>query len=504
MISLEMTTSILRLYATEKWPVGTIAKHLGVHHSVVSRVLQQSAGKPQSPPPRASKLDDFVPFIRETLEKYPTMCASTAHQMARERGLRCSGAHFRALVKQIRPKKKPEAYLRLRTLPGEEGQVDWAHFGSITIGRAVRKLYAFVFVLAFSRRIFLRFGLDIGMTGFLDGHTQAFELFGGVPRVLKYDNLKSAVTNRIGTAIQFNPTLLEFAAHYRYEPRPVAVARGNEKGRVERAIRYARTSFFAGRTFKDVADLNRQADLWCVTQSEERQWPQDPRIKVKDAFADEQPHLLTLPGDRFPTAERCQVHVHKTPYFRFDLNDYSVPHKHVQSTLTVLATATELRVLAASEEITRHVRCFDKGQVLEDPLHIQRLAEEKSGARQHRVQDRVIRAVPDVQTVLVLLAKRGDSLGSAVGYLGKLLDSYGQEDLTQAVAQALVAESPHPHNIRLLLEKIRHARGLPQPSGQPTVTDPKLRDIHVKTHELGGYDRIGSQRISAKKETNHE
>jgi hypothetical protein len=76
------------------------------------------------------------------------------------------------------------------------------------------------------------------MPSFLRGHVEAFEFFGGVPRVLLYDNLKSAVLERAGDAIRFHPTLLALAGHYRYEPRPVAPARGNEKGRVERAIRY--------------------------------------------------------------------------------------------------------------------------------------------------------------------------------------------------------------------------------------------------------------------------
>ena len=89
------------------------------------------------------------------------------------------------------------------------------------------------------------------------------QAWGGLPRVLLYDNLKSAVLERQGDAIRFNPTLLAFAGHYRYEPRPVAVARGNEKGRVERAIRYIRDAFFAGRTFVDLDDLNAQAEAWC-------------------------------------------------------------------------------------------------------------------------------------------------------------------------------------------------------------------------------------------------
>lgn len=77
--------------------------------------------------------------------------------------------------------------------------------------------------------------------------------------MLLYDNLKSAVLERIGDAIRFNPELLNFAAHHAFEPRPVAVARGNEKSRGERSIRYIRDAFFAARRFTDVADLNAQA-----------------------------------------------------------------------------------------------------------------------------------------------------------------------------------------------------------------------------------------------------
>jgi transposase len=84
-------------------------------------------------------------------------------------------------------------------------------------------------VLSYSRQIFLRFFLDARMENFLRGHAGAFEAWGGVPRVLLYDNLKSAVLERRGDAIRFHPTLTAFAGHYRFEPRPVAVARGNEK-----------------------------------------------------------------------------------------------------------------------------------------------------------------------------------------------------------------------------------------------------------------------------------
>ncbi len=136
---------------------------------------------------------------------------------------------------------------------------------------------AFVMVLSYSRHLFLRFYLGASMSYFIRGHVEAFSYFNAVPRVLLYDNLKSAVLERAGDAIRFNPTLLELAAHYRFEPRPVAVARGNEKGRVERAIRFARDAFFAAREFRDLDELNAQALTWCEGAAAERPCPEDRR-----------------------------------------------------------------------------------------------------------------------------------------------------------------------------------------------------------------------------------
>lgn len=159
------------------------------------------------------------------------------------------------------------------------------------------------------------------------GHVDAFTDFGGVPRVLLYDNLKSAVLERHGDAIRFHPTLLDLSAHYRFEPRPVAVARGNEKGRVERAIRYIREAFFAARTYTNLADLNRQAAEWTASAVLDRAWVEDRDRTVRQAFDEEQRLLLPHPDTPFPAHERLEVEVGKTPYVRFDLNDYSVPHE---------------------------------------------------------------------------------------------------------------------------------------------------------------------------------
>ncbi|SAK70585.1 integrase catalytic subunit [Caballeronia glebae] len=228
-IKTEVEAQILRYYHVEKWRCGTIARQLHVHRGTVQRVLAQACLPRMGGLQRPSRIDPYLPFIHETLKKFPSLTASRLYAMVTERGYRGNIHHFRHLVALHRPRPTPEAYLRLRTMPGEVGEVDWAAFGHLQIGRARRPLMAFVMVLSWSRQIWLRFFLNARMDSFLAGHVGAFEAWSGVPRVLKYDNLRSAVLERQGDAIRFNPALLAFASHYRFEPRPVAVARGNEK-----------------------------------------------------------------------------------------------------------------------------------------------------------------------------------------------------------------------------------------------------------------------------------
>jgi hypothetical protein len=132
-----------------------------VHHNVVKRLLAQ-AGPPRLGKQRRSQQDPFLPFIHQTLEKFPALTASRLYAMVRERGYRGGSGQFRHLIACHRPRPTAEAYLRLASLT----QVDWGHFGHLQIGRARRPLMAFVMV------------------------------------------------------IRFHPILLAFAGHYRHEPRP--------------------------------------------------------------------------------------------------------------------------------------------------------------------------------------------------------------------------------------------------------------------------------------------
>ncbi len=486
-----LRAEILRLFHAEHWRVGTIAHQLGVHHSTVERVLGESGvGRERRRRRRPSMLDGYVAFIAETLERYPTLTASRLHEMACARGYRGGPDHFRHRVAQLRPRRAAEAYLRLRTLPGEQAQVDWAHFGHLAIGQTRRPLMAFVMVLSYSRHVFLRFYLHATLANLLRGHVEAFEAFGGVARVLLYDNMKSVVLERRGDAVRFHPTLLELAAHYRYQPRPVAPARGNEKGRVERIIRFIRERFFAARRFRDLADLNAQAEEWCQTVAADRPCPQERSRSVRAVFEDERAQLLALPETAFPTEERLEVTVAKSPYVRFDGNDYSVPHTHVRRTLTVLASLETVRIVDADELLARHPRSFERGRQIEDPQHIAALLATKRAARAHRAQDRLHQAVPACEALLRAVAEHGGHLGVLTRGLLKLLELHGPRALHQAVEAALAANAPSLGTVRQLIEQHRHAQGLAPPLPVALPDDPRLKDLQVRPHDLGDYDRL--------------
>lgn len=491
-IPIELEGQILRYFHVEKWKIGTIAKQLVVHHSVVRRVLAQTGIPKTRLLSQTSLIVPYLSFITETLSKYPRLTAMRLYNMVCERGYAGGPDHFRHLIALHRPRPMAEAYLRLRTLPGEQAQVDWGHFGYITIGKAKRPLMAFVMTLSYSRKIFLRFYLNAQMANFLRGHEAAFQSWNGLPKILLYDNLRSAVLERLGDAIRFNPTLLAFAAHYRFEPRPVAIARGNEKGRVERSIRYIRDNFFAAREWKNLDDLNIQAELWCETQATNRPCPENKELTVKSVFESEKSKLMSLPDNPFVTDELVEVKVGKTPYARFDLNDYSIPYKYVRRTLTVLAQSNKISILDGTTVIAEHVRSYDRSQQIEQETHIKELVEYKSQARGHRGQNRLVHAVPISATFLEHAAERGYHLSSMITHLILLLERYGPSELEMAMQKAQEQGVPHPNSVRMYLIQSREERQQLPPIAIELPNDSRVRNLVVRPHKLKDYEQLQS------------
>jgi len=408
MITPEIRAQIRRYFYVEHWKVGTIASDLGVHPDAVRNAIESQRFK-NSKPLGESIVDPYIEFVRHTLDQHPRLRATRIYQMIRDRGYTGSVVQLRRTVARLRPQSR-EPFLQLQTFPGEQAQVDWAHFGHVMVGRAQRALSCFVMTLSYSRALYLEFFFDQTLENFLRGHVHAFAYWTGQPRVILYDNLKSAVQERRGNQIQFHPRLIELSAHYHFAPRPCQVRAGNQKGRVERAIRYVRDSFWAGRTFTTLAECNRQALLWRDQVAHQRRWPGGDHQTVGETFAEEQSRLLPPALHAFSTDRIETVRSHKTIYVRCDLNDYSIPPEMVGRQLTLVASDTTVRILDGSLEIARHARTYDRHQLVLDPAHQEAVLKIKRKAFHSTPGGRLEQAVPESKTLLDLAFRRVNRL----------------------------------------------------------------------------------------------
>jgi transposase len=484
MISPETRVQIRHYFYAEHWKIGTIARELGVHPDTVSLAIEaQRFGG--SPPLRPSILDPFLEFIRQTLDQHPRLCATRIYQMAQDRGYPGSVVQLRRAVARLRPKIR-EPFLCLQTFPGQQAQADWAHFGNVMVGRARRALSCFVMTLSYSRALYLEFFFDQTTENFLRGHVHAFDAWSGQPRVILYDNLKSAVLERRGDQIHFNPRLLELGAHYHFVPQPCQVRAGNQKGRVERAIRYVRDSFWAGRTFTTLAECNRQAWSWRDQVAHQRRWPGDDSRTVEQVFTDEQPRLMLPPLHPFSTDRIETVRSHKTIYVRFDLNDYSIPPEAVGRPLTLFASDTTVRILDGAREIARHQRTYDRQQLVLEPAHQEAVLKIKRKAFHTTPAGRLEQAVPESKMLLDLAFAQGESAGSQTVQLLKLLDEYGPTVLRRAIIEALERNTPRASSVAFLLRR--------QPRPTQLVLDlsrhPQAQSIEIRPHDLETYDAL--------------
>lgn len=488
MIRPEIRAEIRRLFYAEHFSVNAIAETLRVHHETVkSAIGSHSFNEPSAV--RKSRLDPYVPFLRETLDKYPKIRGSRLFLMVKDRGYEGSVQQLRRIVRRLRPVPLP-AFLALTKLPGEEAQVDWGSFGTLTVGRAERRLSLFVMVLSYSRRMFAQFTFDQTLASFLAGHVLGFRALDGVPRVVLYDNLKTAVLERAGTAIRFHPALLELAGHYHFRPQPCNVAAGWEKGRVERAIQFVRTSFAEARKFRDLDDANAQLRQWLDGVANVRLWPEDRTRSVTAAWDDERPRLLPLPLHDADTQHMQPIRSGKTPYVRFDLNDYSIPHRLVRKPLTLVADEGTVRVLDGNVEVAKHIRSYDRAKRIEEPAHFAGLLQERPRAIVPKAQDRLRAAVPEVERLFEQLAQRGENIGHNVARLAHLVALYGLDDFRVAVLEAIERETPRASSIGNILERLRRARAAPSVLPAHLPDDPRVRDLRVVSHDPALYDAL--------------
>ena len=489
MIRPEVRAEMRRLVLGEGWKIETVARRFHVHHSVVRRAISDDPA-PECVPAAPSGLDPFKPYLLERLSAYPEMTAVRLFEEIQKRGYIRGVAQLRRWVFDVRAPRNKKAYLRVELEPGDQAQVDWGSFGNMRCGATLRPLSAFAMVLSWSRVLFVDFSLDQKTETFLLMHRRALEYFGGVPRKILYDNLKSAVLHHIGTTVQFNPRLLALAGHYLFEPAAAPVRYPEAKGRVEGAIKFIRHSFFYGRSFRSFDDVRAQVAQWRDQVANDRIHA-TTRERPRERLLVEVPRLRALPARPFDTDAIVPAIVSKEARVRFDANSYSVPPAHVGKTVMIRVSDSVVRVFADSVEIARHNRCFDRRRSIEDRAHIEQITDKKgAGALAVTRKDRIANLAPEARMYLQEVARRRIGLESEIKKLQRLVTMYGETEVAGGIAKALAARTFGARYVRALIDQGRFARGLPEPP-EPIVTGRADADaFDVTPHDLESYDAL--------------
>lgn len=351
-----------------------IARMTGHTRKTVKRVLQEQCPTPFQVPDRGSCLDDFKPYVKDRHEKFDL---SAVRLLAEIQPLGYTGS-LRTLRRYIQELEvgvsaAARATVRFETPPGRQGQVDWAECGSFVDAQGnVHPLYAFVFVLGYSRMLFVCFTASMQLPTLMRCHMEAFEFFGGIPQSILYDNMGQV---RLPHSKQLHPEFVDFAAHYGYSIKTHRVRRPRTKGKCERMVSYLKDSFLNGRSFVDHADVNAQAIHWLGAVANVRIHETTGERPI-DLLAAEKEHLTPFCSVvPYQIGERVDRKVDVEGFVSFERSRYSVDPEYVGKNVIVEAFGGQIVVRSRDLIIAEHERSGKPGSCVAKKEHLQRMWE---------------------------------------------------------------------------------------------------------------------------------
>lgn len=338
--------------------VSDIARRTGFDRKTVRRYiargLEPPAYKPR--PPRPALLGPYYAYLRERVAAYPELRASRLLRELRGMGYRGGYTQLTAFLREVRPTSAPAGFeRRFETAPGQQAQVDFAHFRAEFAAEPgiTRVVWLFSMVLGHSRLIWGSFVAHQDLHAVLRCHAAAFEALGGVPAEILYDRMRTAVSGEDEAGVVYNPALLACARHYGFQPRACRPYRAKSKGKVERPFRYVREDFFLACTFRDLDDLNAQFRRWLDEVANRRVHATTRRV-VAEHFAQERPHLKPLPAGPFQAVLRMERRVTRDGMVSVGGNLYSVPDTTRRRAVEVHTLAHEVRVFEDGRLVAAH------------------------------------------------------------------------------------------------------------------------------------------------------
>jgi transposase len=469
-----------------------IQRETGLHWKTLKKVLEHSEppGYRQEKARPKRKLGPHEAWIAQILKEDREAPVKQRHTASRiferlrdERGYAGGYTAVRELVKELTSRNR-EVFVPLSHPPGE-AQVDFGHALVNEAGR-LRKVAFFVMVLPYSDAVFLKVYERECTETFWDGHVEAFEFFGGVPRRIVYDNTGVAVSRIMVGGVKerrLTQGFMQLKSHHLFDHRFCNVRRGNEKGVVEGMVKFTRANFLVPvPQVRDLDELNGRLRQRCLTDQQRRVRGKEGIKAVR--LEEDQEAMLPLPAGRFDAYRKQSTTASSLSLVRFDDNDYSVPVAWAHHPIVAKGSCDEVVLCRGLDEVARHQRMWDKERVVFDPLHYLALLERKPGALD---QARPLQgwALPECYAILRrrLEDKRdGDGTREYIRVL-RLLEKHPPDTLRRAVESALRCGATSRDAIAQFL--------LPREPWHMTVFNldghPHLRGVKVQAPDVRAY-----------------
>jgi len=248
-----------------------IAQTLNLDRSTVDKYLKHPDSTYKTRQRRSSKLDPYRELIKKMVTQYPKVKAPVVLRQIQDKGFDGEITIVRDYLKHLRHNDySKEAFIRFESGPGQQMQIDWGHFGSLTYGKSSRKLYALAVIESHSRMLYVVFTHSQKQETLHQSLVEAFSYFGGTPKEIVVDNMLTAVTERVGSMVRFNESFLNFLRQFSITPVACNIRAPHEKGKVESSIKYLRYNFWPLKIFTDLDDVNHQVLAWLDTTANQR------------------------------------------------------------------------------------------------------------------------------------------------------------------------------------------------------------------------------------------
>ena len=420
------------------------ARRFGIDPRTVAKMLASSVppGYRRSRPPVRPKLDPYLGIIDRILEEDKLQPAKQRHTAKRiferlcdEHGYGGGITIVRAYVHERRERLR-EMFVPLSHAPGH-AQVDFGEALAVIAGEE-RKIHFFAMDLPHSDACLVQAYPAETTEAFCEGHNVGFEFFGGVPRSILYDNTKLAVARILGDGRrQRTRTFSELQSHYLFADRFGRPGKGNDKGKVEGLVGYARRNFMVPiPQVTSFAELNARLLEGCRRRWRDRLRGHDETIGER--LTRDREAFLSLPQAPYDACEKRAARVNSLSLVRYRGNDYSVPTAYGHREVLVRGYVQEVAIACAANEIARHPRSYEREDFVFNPLHYLALLERKIGALD-QAAPLVGWELPEEFAMLrrLLEARMGKSGKREFVQVLRLLEVFGLDDVLAGIREAI-------------------------------------------------------------------